>query len=251
MTHRLVVAALAAGLMAAAWGQPASAPRAAARPTAASSTAAEAGPTWASLPPAHQSALAPLKPHWSGIDANRKSKWLIVAQRFPSLPLEERKRVQTRMSEWAAMSPAERGRARQNFQDLRTLPHEDRQALWEAYRALPEEQKQKLAQRAKPVPKPVEPASSNSGNSGKRAVAINPAPVPAKPVSPTVVQARPGATTTLVTKSPTPPAHHQPGIPKIAATPTFVNPSTLLPSRGPQGAATHSAAASASTEARP
>ena len=234
--------------MAAAWGQPASAPRTAAGPAATTTAAAETGPTWASLPPAHQNALAPLKPHWSGIDANRKSKWLIVAQRFPSLPLEERQRVQTRMSEWAAMSPAERGRARQNFQELRNLPHEDRQALWEAYRALPEEQKQKLAQRAKPAPKPAEPAS---GNSGKRAVAVNPAPVLAKQVSPTVVQARPGATTTLVTKSPTPPAHHQPGIPKIAATPTFVNPSTLLPSRGPQGAATHSAAASASAEARP
>lgn len=200
------------------------------------------------MPPAHQSALAPLKPHWSTIDANRKSKWLMVAQRFPSLPMEERRRVQARMSEWAAMSPAERGRARQNFQELRNLPHEDRQALWEAYRALPEEQKQKLAQQAKPAPKPPEPASSSTG---KRAVAVNPAPVLAKPVSPTVVQARPGATTTLVTKSPTPPAHHQPGIPKIAATPTFVNPTTLLPSRGPQGAATHSAAASASAKAAP
>lgn len=243
MNHRLAVGVLAAALMASAWSQTAPGPRAGAVPAA-----AESGPTWASLPPAHQNALAPLKSHWSSIDANRKSKWLMVAQRFASLPLEERQRVQTRMSEWAAMSPAERGRARQNFQELRNLPHEDRQALWEAYRALPEEQKQKLAQRAKPVSKPAEPASSSPG---KRAVAVNPAPVQAKPVSPTVVQARPGATTTLVTKNPTPPAHHQPGIPKIAATPTFVNPTTLLPSRGPQGAATHSAAASASTQAAP
>ena len=152
------------------------------------------------------------------------------------------------MGEWASMSPAERGRARQNFQELRNLPHDDRQALWEAYRALPEEEKQQLAQRAKPAPKPADPASAPVG---KRTVAVNPTPVVAKPVSPTVVQAKPGATTTLVTKSPTPPAHHQPGLPKIAATPGFVNPTTLLPSRGPQGAATHSAAASASTEARP
>jgi hypothetical protein len=51
------------------------------------------------------------------------------------------------------------------------------------------------------------------------------------------VQAGPGATTTLVTRRPTPPAHQQTGLPKIAATPEFVNKSTLLPQRGPQGAA--------------
>ena len=228
-------------------GETASAPKAGRQNAAAGSTS-ETGPTWAALSPAHQSALAPLKSHWAGIDASRKSKWLVVAQRFPSLPMEERQRVQARMGEWASMTPAERGRARQNFQELRNLPHDDRQALWDAYRALPEEQKQQLAQRAKPVAKSVEPASAPAG---KRPVAVNPTPVVTKPVSPTVVQAKPGATTTLVTKSPTPPAHHQPGMPKIAATPGFVNPTTLLPNRGPQGAATHSAAASASAEARP
>jgi Protein of unknown function (DUF3106) len=246
VTRWLAIVLLSVGLASPAWCDTASASRPG-KP-AAQDAASESGPAWNSLKPAHQAALAPLKPHWSGIDANRKAKWLVVAQRFPSLPLEERQRVQARMSEWASMSPAERGRARQNFQELRNLPHEDRQALWEAYRALPEEQRQQLAQRAKPVSKPAEPASVPSG---KRPVAVNPAQVVAKPVSPTVVQAKPGATTTLVTKAPTPPAHHQPGLPKIAATPTFVNPTTLLPNRGPQGAATHSAAASASSEARP
>jgi hypothetical protein len=235
---------LCAGLALPAWGDTASSPASGKAP--ARGVVAESGPAWASLTPAHQAALAPLKPQWSSIDAVRKSKWLVVAQRFPALPLEERQRVQARMSEWVSMSPADRGRARQNFQELRNLPHEDIQALWEAYRALPEEQKQQLAQRARPVAKSAEPASTPGG---KRPVAVNPAQMVTKPVSPTVVQAKPGATTTLVTKSPTPPAHHQPGLPKIAATPTFVNPTTLLPNRGPQGAATHAAAASAASEA--
>ena len=52
-----------------------------------------------------------------------------------------------------------------------------------------------------------------------------------------------GATTTLITKRPTPPSHQQTGLPKIAATPEFVNKATLLPQRGPQGAATRSAEA--------
>ena len=152
------------------------------------------------------------------------------------------------MAEWAAMTPAERGRARRNFQEWRNLPHEDRQALWEAYRALPDEQKLELAQRAKPV---VKVAEATASVRGKRPVAVNPAPAIVKPVSPTVVQARPGATTNLVTKAPSPPSHHQPGLPKITATDGCVNPTTLLPSRGPQGAATHAAAASATAEARP
>ena len=60
---------------------------------------------------------------------------------------------------------------------------------------------------------------------------------------PTAQQAKPGATTTAMTSRPQPPAHQQPGLPKIAATPGFVDPSTLLPRRGPQGAAVRAASA--------
>ena len=74
----------------------------------------------------------------------------------------------------------------------------------------------------------------------------------ARAVTPTVQQARPGATTTTMTTRPLPPAHNQAGLPKIAATSGFVNPATLLPQRGPQGAAVRSAAAAASEpEAQP
>lgn len=209
------------------------------------------GPAWHELQPAQQQALAPLRQHWSGIDANRKSKWIAVAQRFPSMPQAERDRVQARMAQWAALTPAERGTARQSFQELRNLPTEDRQALWEAYNALPAEQKQALAQRAKPAPRASEPQAAASAATPKRNVAQTSPNVTTKPVTPTVVQAKPGATTTLVTKAPTPPPHHQPGVPKIAATKPFVNPSTLLPHRGPQGAATHAAAPASGAEAQP
>jgi hypothetical protein len=67
-------------------------------------------------------------------------------------------------------------------------------------------------------------------------------------IAPVVVQATPGATTTTMSVRAVPPAHNQPGLPKIAATPGFVDPATLLPQRGPQGAAVRAAA---STEAGP
>jgi hypothetical protein len=60
-------------------------------------------------------------------------------------------------------------------------------------------------------------------------------PVVVKPVAPTVVQAKPGATTTLMTRAPSPPPHQKPGQPKIEAQPDQVDRTTLLPQRGPQG----------------
>ena len=62
-----------------------------------------------------------------------------------------------------------------------------------------------------------------------------------KPVAPTIVQAKPGATTTLMTRQAKPPAHQQPGQPKIAAKPDQVNRQTLLPQRGPQAVTAASA----------
>jgi len=205
----------------------------AARPAPSGNVArGEEGPVWATLTPAQQTTLAPLRTQWSTLDASRKAKWLVVASRFPSMPVAERDRVQARMTEWARMSPSERGRARQNFQELRNLPAGDRQALWDAYRALPEDQRRALAQRSMPAA-----SAADARVPGKRNVVNTAAQMQGKAVSPTVVQAKPGATTTLVTRRPAPPVHHQPGLPKIAATEGFVNPSTLLPSRGPQGAA--------------
>jgi hypothetical protein len=60
--------------------------------------------------------------------------------------------------------------------------------------------------------------------------------VPPKAVAPTIVQAKPGATTNLISRPPKPPNHQQTGLPKIAATPGLVDRTTLLPKRVPQNA---------------
>ena len=67
-----------------------------------------------------------------------------------------------------------------------------------------------------------------------------------QPVSPTVVQAKPGATHAAdhAAAAP-PPPHQQPGMPKIAATSEFVDRKTLLPQRGPQSAGAEPRAAAA------
>jgi len=212
---------------------------------------AEAGPKWSELTPVQRNSLKPLERDWSGIDADRKEKWITIAKHIPNMSPTERDRIQARMTEWTRLSPSERGQARIGFQQAKEVSPQDRQAQWEAYQALPAEQRRQLQARATP-PVPTAASKPNGSRSEKAQRKSNIVPNPSdsaqpKSVGPTVVQAQPGATTTLVSKRPNPPAHQQTGMPKIAATPEFVDKTTLLPQRGPQAAATRSAAASTPT----
>jgi hypothetical protein len=217
---------------------------------------AEAKPRWQDLTPTQRQILMPLEREWQGIDAERKQKWLAIAAKYSSMLPQEQARVQERMADWARLSPAQRGLARQQFQNAKRVAPQDRPAQWEAYQALPVEQKRQLANQA------LVPATSSAqrdptraalgrgdgkGKSvqGKSNIVPNPAlAVQPTPITSAVVQAQPGATTTSMAKRATPPAHQQPGLPKIAASPGFVDKATLLPKRGPQAAAIRSSAAS-------
>jgi hypothetical protein len=211
----------------------------------------EEGPRWQKLRPSQRDALKPLQQEWSGIDASSKLKWMQLADRMPEMHPEERSRVQDRMADWAKLTPAERGQARLRYQEAKQVPLSDRRSRWDVYQALPPEEKRELAARAaaaRRAPPGLQRGeeigfgrhdrSIREGAQAKSNIVPNPAySAPPRPIGPTVIQAAPGATTTLITRRPTPPAHQQTGIPKIAATPEFVNKSTLLPQRGPQGAA--------------
>jgi Protein of unknown function (DUF3106) len=220
--------------------------------------AAEQGQRWNDLKPAQQAVLKPLEREWPGMAAPSKQKWLELSTRFPKLTPAEQARVQERMADWTRLTPSQRGEARMNYQEAKQMPSQDRQARWKAYEALSPEEKQQLAARAAPANDAARKRSDNkldkaareSGPQAKSNIVPNPAfESPRRTIGPTVVQARPGATTTLITKRPTPPGHQQTGLPKIAGTPEFINKATLLPQRGPQGAATRSAAVPAAPPA--
>jgi hypothetical protein len=230
----------------------ASAQSSSAAPKATSSTSAAAlkppvstGQAWGGLTPTQRQALAPLEREWPNIDAARRSKWIEIANRLDSMPADERQRMQDRMTEWARLTPDERGRARLSFQEAKQLSPQERQARWEAYQALPEEDRKALANRAqdKRERATVPAASAPLAAVPKRSAppAASAAAVTVKPVAPTVVQAKPGATTTLMTRTPSPPAHQKPGQPKIEAQPDKVDRTTLLPQKGPQGSGGRSA----------
>lgn len=222
----------------------------------------EHGVHWKDLKPAQQAALRPLEHEWASISAFQKQKWLKLSGSVSKMTPAERARVQDRMAEWARMAPQQRGEARLNFQEVKEITAKDRQARWDAYQALTPEQRQRLAAHANPAaasPGGSTEASRRRGQMGvppgkpireapqtKSNIVPNPTfSAPLRAISPTIVQARPGATTTLITRRPAPPSHQHTGLPKIAATPGFVNKATLLPERGPQGAATRPVAASA------
>lgn len=124
----------------------------------------EVGPKWSELKPEQQATLLPLEHLWSGLEENRKRKWLAIAKSFPTLSPQAQETAQQRMREWAALSPAQRSQARLNFAQLQQLDPEEKKAKWEAFQALNDEEKQKL-QPIKPVlpkgaataPKPISP----------------------------------------------------------------------------------------------
>lgn len=212
---------------------------------------AEAGVRWQGLTPVQRQALAPLEREWPSIDAPRKQKWLVIADRYPTLPAQERSRITERMTEWARLTPVERGEVRLRYQEARQVPAPARSERWQEYQKLPPDAKQQLAARAAAsAPTSVRPEAAPGAKSAFPArdatqAKANVVPNPAlaqrpRQVAPTVVQATPGATTRLITRPVTPPAHQESGMPKIAATPEFVNRSTLLPRRGPQAAVANS-----------
>ena len=234
---RPLLAVLAVVFAAAAAAQP--------QPLPVKRTVEAAGPSWGSLSTEQRSVLAPLRDDWSSIDAPRKAKWLDLAGRYPKMPPDDQKRMQARMTEWARLTPQERAQARLNFQQAKQLPNQERQDQWHAYQALSESERKALASRAKAAERTGGLAGKPTPElSSKRNIVANPSlsATPVKPVAPTVVQAAPGATTTLITRQPNPPTHQQAGMPKIAATPGFVDRNTLLPQRGAQSAGVRSSA---------
>jgi hypothetical protein len=217
------------------------------------------GPSWRELSRQEQQILQPLQTQWTSIDALRRQKWRDIAALYPNLPANQQERLRSRMAQWAAMSPEQRNAARLNYEEIRKVPAEERQARWEAYRNLPEEQRRALvaqaasrptaappstaAARGTPVAAEVQPKSnlvpSTSGQQTPRP----------QPVAPGTVQAGVGASTRPIARSPTPPRHQPAGLPKIAATPEFVHRETLLPQKGPQAAGTGIAAPAAPASA--
>ncbi|MCM2253075.1 MAG: DUF3106 domain-containing protein [Ramlibacter sp.] len=109
-------------------------------------------PLWSELTPLQQQALAPLAGKWDTVSQAQKRKWLALSQNYPGMSGAEQAKLHSRMSEWAALTPQQRTEARLNFGETKQLSPDDKKAKWEAYQALPAEEKRKLAASAPKAP---------------------------------------------------------------------------------------------------
>ncbi|HSV60574.1 MAG TPA: DUF3106 domain-containing protein [Variovorax sp.] len=168
-----------------------SAPTAAATPDSKPPTASTK-PLWTELSSDQQRALSPLAPHWNELHVAQKRKWIALSRNFDSMSAEDQAVLHSRMTEWAALTAQERTRARLNFAEVKRLaPKDEQQAKWEAYQALSEEEKRKLAARAGSRPPsaaaPVRPVPAQKlapVPSGQNAPRIQLAPTPATTPAP-------------------------------------------------------------------
>lgn len=209
---------------------------------------------WSRLPLAQRQALAPLADQWATMDDSSRDKWLVVAERYPRLSPSAQERMRSRMTQWASLPPQQRGEARLRFQNSRQLSAEERQKKWAAYQALTPEERRQLAQQARRKQQPIALPDSEPGpreaaqhsslrrhNPDERKTNVVPSTAHAAPapqaITPTLIKAGPGATTSLVNQPAMPPLHQHTGLSKINATRGFVDPQTMLPRKGPQGAA--------------
>ena len=162
----------------------------------------EQKPAWNELTPVQQKALLPLAASWNQLSEAHKRKWIALSQNYGAMPPGEQARLHSRMAEWAAMTPQQRTQARLNFAETQKVSTGDKKAKWEAYQALPAEEKRKLAGDAKA--KPAAPAT---------AAAVQPASQP------------------KLAKSPKPKRDDQ-RAPRIAVLPNQLDHNTLLPQQG-------------------
>ena len=187
-------------------------------------------PAWKNLGLVQKWALSPLERDWDNLDPARRSKWLEIAQRFPSLPPEEQNRMHERMRAWARLSPAERQQARLGYQVAQQIRADERRAKWEAYQALTPEQREELAEKAKRKQRAPKPGGAGPESLAKSNL-VPPVPkaLPVRPVAPSVLQAKPGASTVLINETGIRPRHQMAGQTKVFADPELVDPKTLLP----------------------
>lgn len=155
----------------AAQAQPAAAPGSQAATPVQTQPAATSTPkaaSWQRLSAAQKQALAPLARGWDSFTPTHQRKWMAISKNYATLPASEQAKMHARMAEWAALSPQERAQARLNFgittEIARELTPAEKLAKWQAYQALPPQERQKLAEGgrtrplgAAPAVKPVPP----------------------------------------------------------------------------------------------
>jgi len=117
--------------------------------SASTPSTAQADTAWQQLTEAQRKALAPLASHWTQLNPSQKSKWLAMSNNFDKLSSKEQATLHERMASWATLSPQQRAQARLTFNETKSIGADEKKTQWEAYQALSEDDKKKLAAQQK------------------------------------------------------------------------------------------------------
>ncbi|MSQ57275.1 MAG: DUF3106 domain-containing protein [Limnohabitans sp.] len=141
--------------------------------TSSASAKVESSPYWKQLSENEKIALAPLSKIWPVLGEPHKRKWLALSKNFADLSKDEQSKLQSRMRDWATLSAQQRAQARLNFAEVSQLSADEKLSKWDAYLALPPQDRQKLSS-SKPVAKgaatalrPIDPQKLTSPPSPK------------------------------------------------------------------------------------
>ena len=93
-------------------------------------------PLWNELSAVQKQTLLPLAATWDTMEPPRKRKWLSVVHNYRGLTSTEQKILQSRMAEWAALSPQERTLARLNYSESKKVAISEKSTKWDNYQAL-------------------------------------------------------------------------------------------------------------------
>ena len=132
-------------------------------------TTLASGPRWGELTPEQREVLDQLEERWPMMGAVQKRRWMALADGYDKLSPREQHKFHSRMNDWSNLSAQQRNQARLNFALTKQLAT-DKQAQWEAYLALSEEEKRLLAARA--APKVVTAAPANKPSPSKKLTRI-------------------------------------------------------------------------------
>ena len=102
---------------------------------------AEAMPAWEQLSPAQRDLLiAPVRDRWNR-EPERRQQFMEFAQRWRSLPTDQRRNARRGMQRWDNMDPAQRAQARAVFHAMRGMDKDARRAFMDNWRTLSPQQK--------------------------------------------------------------------------------------------------------------
>lgn len=68
-----------------------------------------------------------------------------MSNNFDNLSPREQATLHNRMADWASLSPQQRAQARLSFNETKTLAADQKKSQWEAYQALSQDDRKKLA----------------------------------------------------------------------------------------------------------